>query len=155
EEIGPDGACLKGVDEDAVRPSTQQPLQVRVAHRQRQCADILAVDRQHVEGAELDLVALPAGVQGVEVGDAVDAEDDGLAIDHELLDPVLQRSLDDPREAPGPVVAAAGDQADAVAVALYAKPVTVVLDLMEPVGAGRDDGGSRGKAEIKTLKTCW
>jgi hypothetical protein len=39
-----------------------------------------------------------ARVQGVEVRDAVDAQDHGLAIDNELLVPVLQRAFDDPRE---------------------------------------------------------
>jgi hypothetical protein len=37
-----------------------------------------------------------AGVQGVEVGAAVDAEHHGLAVDDEMLLPVLQRGLDDP-----------------------------------------------------------
>jgi hypothetical protein len=38
-----------------------------------------------------------ARVQGVEVGNAVDAEDDSLAVNDELAMPVLQRGLDDPR----------------------------------------------------------
>ena len=54
-------------------------------HRQRQVANVPAVDRQHIEGAELDGAVLLAGVQRVEIGDAVDAQDDGLAIDDELL----------------------------------------------------------------------
>jgi hypothetical protein len=37
-------------------------------------AQILAAERQDIEGVELDLVVVPARVQGVEVGDAVDAE---------------------------------------------------------------------------------
>jgi hypothetical protein len=37
-------------------------------------------------------------MQGVEVGNTIDPEDDGLAIDNELLLPVLQRGLDNPRE---------------------------------------------------------
>jgi hypothetical protein len=59
-----------------------------------------------------------AGVQAIEIGDAVDADEQhGLAIDHELPVPVLQRSLDDPRKATGPVVAAPRDQAHAITVA--------------------------------------
>jgi hypothetical protein len=38
-----------------------------------------------------------AGMQGVEIGNAVKAQDDRFAIDHKLLDAVLQRSLSDPR----------------------------------------------------------
>jgi len=59
-----------------------------------------------------------AGVQRVEIGDAVDAKDDGLAIDHEVLGAVLQRGLDDPRITLRPVIATLGDQADAIAIAL-------------------------------------
>ena len=56
----------------------------------------------------------------IEIGNAVDAEDDSLAIDDELLSPILQRGLDDPGIALCPVIAAAGDQADAITVPLYA-----------------------------------
>jgi hypothetical protein len=38
-------------------------------------------------------------VQGVEVGDAIGAEDHGLAIDDEMPLPVLQLAFNDPREA--------------------------------------------------------
>jgi hypothetical protein len=53
-------------------------------------------------------------VQGVEVGDAVDTEHHGLAVDHELA--VLQRGLDDPGIAAAPLVAVAGEQAHALAI---------------------------------------
>ena len=42
----------------------------------------VAVHRQHIEGAELDFLAMPAGVQSVEIGDAIDTQGDGLAIEH-------------------------------------------------------------------------
>ena len=53
-----------------------------------------------------------AGIQGAEIGNAVDAQDHGFAVDHEALLPVPHRGLGDPREALGPVIAAAGDQPD-------------------------------------------
>jgi hypothetical protein len=87
-------------------------------------------------------------MQGIEVGDAIDAEDDGLAVDHELLLPDLARGLGDPRVALGPVIAAARDQAYAIGVALQADAIAVVLDLVEPVSAGRDLGPGRGDAEL-------
>src|SRR5215470_3864088 len=59
--------------------------------------------------------------QCVEIGDAVDAKDDGLAVDDELLVPVLQGAFDDPGKAAGPVIAALSDQPDAIAVTLDAK----------------------------------
>jgi hypothetical protein len=57
---------------------------------------------EHVEGVELHFLVVSARVQGVEIGDAIDPEQHRLAIDHELLISVLQRGLDDPREAAGP-----------------------------------------------------
>ena len=42
--------------------------------------------------------------QRVEIGDAVDAKDDGLAVDHEVLGAVLH-VLDDPRITRRPVIA--------------------------------------------------
>jgi hypothetical protein len=77
-------------------------------------------------------------VQRVEIGNAIDAEDDGLAIDDELLVPVPQRALDNPREAPAPVMAVAGEQAHAIAAG-HDRAVAVVLDFVEPVGSLRND----------------
>ncbi|MBR0939495.1 hypothetical protein [Bradyrhizobium jicamae] len=57
----------------------QQPLKVRLAHRQRQASQILTAQRQHVEGAELHLGIVLAVVQRVEIGDPVDAGRDRLA----------------------------------------------------------------------------
>jgi DNA invertase Pin-like site-specific DNA recombinase len=48
-------------------------------------------------------------VQRVEVSDAIDAEHHRLAVDHELLESILQRRLDNSRIAIGPVIAAAGE----------------------------------------------
>ena len=69
-------------------------------------------------------------MQGIEVGDAIDAEHDRFAVDYELLVPVLQCRLDDPRVAVGSVIAAARNQPHTIAVALNAKAVVVILDLV-------------------------
>jgi hypothetical protein len=50
---------------------------------QRQFAQVLAIQRQDVEGVELDLAIMPARVQPVEIGNAIDAEQYRLAVDHE------------------------------------------------------------------------
>ena len=57
------------------------------------------------------------GVQAVEIGYAIDAEKDRLAIDDELGLPVPERGLDDQRVAFRPIVAVASEQPDAGAVA--------------------------------------
>jgi hypothetical protein len=119
------------------------------AHGQRESAQVLAVERHYVEGIELRLRILLAGVQGVEVGDAIDAKHHGLAIDHELPVPVLARCLDDPRVAVRPVVATARNQAHAFAVPLQPEAVAVVFDLMQPVRADRNTGRFGGKAKVE------
>ena len=48
---------------------------------------------------------VPARMQAVEIGAAVDAEQHGLAIDHEGGVAVTERGLGDQREAIAPVVA--------------------------------------------------
>jgi hypothetical protein len=77
-------------------------------------------------------------------------KDDGLAVYHELLVAILQGRLDNPWIPTGPVVAALGDQADAVAVALQPQqPVAVVFDLVQPVRGVGDGGGSGRKAKVE------
>ena len=49
---------------------------------------------QDVEGAKLDLIVMLAGVQRVEVRDAIDAEDHGFAVEHEQPLPDLARVAD-------------------------------------------------------------
>ena len=53
--------------------------------------ELFAVADQHVEGVELHFIVVPARVQPIEVGPAVDAEQHGLAIDHERAVAVSER----------------------------------------------------------------
>ena len=70
-------------------------------------------------------------VQAVEIRPAVDAEQHGLAIDHEGGVAVTERGLGDQREAIAPVVAIAGEQPHAPAVALDDQSISVVLNLVD------------------------
>ena len=82
-----------------------------ILHAQRQAAQVLAVEHENIEGVELHLLLALARMQRIEIGDAVDAQDNRLAVDHELLVPVPERALDDPWETSGPVVTIAGERA--------------------------------------------
>jgi len=86
-------------------------------------------------------------MQGVEVGNTVDAEDDRFAIDDELLHPVLERGFHDPGISPGPVISVARDQPHGIAIALEAQAIAVVLDLVEPIGAVGDLRSASGDAK--------
>lgn len=61
---------------------------------QRQLAQVVTVERENVEGVELHLFVVPAGMEAVEIGDAVDAEQHPLAVEHEGCDPVAERGLE-------------------------------------------------------------
>jgi hypothetical protein len=79
-------------------------------------------------------------MQRVEIGITVNAQDDRLAIDDELLLAVLQRSFNDPGEALCPVVSASGNQRHPIAVALNTQAIAIVFDFVDPVGAGGNLG---------------
>jgi hypothetical protein len=84
------------------------------------------------------MIAL-ARVQRVEIGDAVDAEHHGLAVDGELVVLVLQRGFDNPRISSAAVVAVAAEQTNALTFALNDQAIAVIFDFVEP-------GGRRGDA---------
>src|SRR3981189_162847 len=103
-----DLALFELANENPLRPPCQQARQVVLSKVQRQFPQIVAIQRQDIERVELNLVIMPAGVQTVEIGDAVDAQQHRLAIDDERSRSVLQRGLDDQRITISPVVSVAG-----------------------------------------------
>jgi hypothetical protein len=62
---------------------------------------------------------------------------------------VSQRGLDDVRVPAAPVVAVAGPQPHGLALPLNDQPVAIVLDLVQPIGAGWNLGASRGDAGVE------
>ena len=92
---------------------------------------------------------MPARMPGIEARDAVEGEQYSLAIDDELLAPVLGRGLDDPRIAVGPSVAAPRDQTDAIPVTLEAEALAVIFDFMQSDRAIGDGGCTSRKAKLK------
>ena len=63
--------------------------------------------------------------------------DHGLAVDHERLRLEAERSMNDGREAVGPVMAVAGEAMNASIIPADHQPVAVVFDFMNPKLAGR------------------
>jgi hypothetical protein len=114
ETVWSDLTLLKGAQEDSLQPAGEQPRKIGLAHRQRKSAQIVAAYCEHVEGAGLDFLVVLAGMQRLEIGDAINAQDSGLAVDHKLADAVFQGGFDYPRITIRPVTAAARDQPDAI-----------------------------------------
>lgn len=119
---------------------------------QRQLPEIVAADGQHVEGVSLHLFIVLAGVQAL-IRSAVHTEHDSLAIDHELLFPIPQRGLDDPRISLGPIVAVLGDQPHAIAVTANDQAKPIVLYFVDPVGAGWNFGAAGWDAGLERKLT--
>jgi hypothetical protein len=66
-----------------------------------------------------------------------------------MLLSILEGGFHNPRVPLRPVIAAARDQPDVLAVALHPQAVAVVLHFVEPVGTVGDGSGSGGDAELK------
>ena len=60
---GTDLALLERRDKDAVRPSSQQAVEIGLPERQRELAQVVAIEREAVEGIELHVVLMMARVQ--------------------------------------------------------------------------------------------
>jgi hypothetical protein len=69
-----------------------------------------------------------------------------LAVDHKRVVAIAQRGLDDPRISTAPVVAVAGEQPQAVVLALNDQAVAVVLDFVDPFRPVRNLGAAGGDA---------
>lgn len=66
----------------------------------------------------------------------------------------LQRCLNDPREALRPIVSAARDQPNALAIAFDAKPIAVIFDFIVPLRACRHGLPVGKQAELEFGHAC-
>jgi hypothetical protein len=117
-----------------------------------------AVGELHIRPAERD-GAFDTGAEsslclpecsGIEIRDAaVNAEDDGLAIDDKNAFAGSSAQPQDPGEALCPIVSASGNQPHPITVALHAQAVAIVLDLVDPVGPVRHGGPARRETELE------
>ena len=107
------------------------------------CAQIIAAFSEDIEGTERDLIVMLTGVEGIEIGDAINPEDDGLAVQHKPLLADFAGCLHDPWISVGPIIAASGDRADAITIPFQQEAVAIVFHFAEPVRAGLRFGNSR------------
>jgi hypothetical protein len=101
---------------DAVSTSGKEAGKVGLAKVEGQLAQIVAIQGKDVEGVELDLVVVLPAVQAIEVGDAINTQQHGLAIKDELLGSDAPGGLDDQRIAACPVVTVVGEQPDTISI---------------------------------------
>jgi hypothetical protein len=103
----------------------------------RLCAALTRCLQPEPEGVQHRLMAPALAPQRMEVRRPVVAGDHRLAVDQERRCLDAERSINDGREAVGPVMAALGEAADARAVPAHHQPVAVVFDFVNPQRAGR------------------
>ena len=129
-------------------------LQARLASLERFLPQIVAVDLEHVEGVQ-EHGGIPAlRVQPVEIGHAVIAAHDGLAVDRDRANPQTAGGLDDRRKAVAPIEPAAREQSHPSSLPANHEPVAIVLDLVHPIAPDRsmarprrDTGRDEGERE--------
>ena len=105
-----------------------------------------AIQLQQVEGVEERLRLVPPMAQELERSHSLLITTNDLAIDQAGPHLEVIHGLDHERVAGRPVVAPAGNQPDAHGIAAGHEPEPVVLDLVNPVGAGRRLVGRGGQA---------
>jgi hypothetical protein len=101
---------------------------------------------EQIEGVQHGLADSAAAVQRVEDGDAIRTADHRLAIDRERPGAELRRGDGNCGVAPAPVVAAPREEPHGIAFPADLQPVTVVFDLVDPIGPARRLGGEGGDA---------
>src|SRR4051794_11493313 len=87
-----------------------------------------------------------AGVQPVKIGNAVNAKQHRFAVKDERGLAVPESRFDNQRVTIGPVMAIAGKQPSALALALDDDAIAVIFDFVNPVRSGRDLGAPTSNA---------
>ena len=136
---------------DAIAGLAQEARQRLAAHIPWLAPQVAAVELKQIESVQEGsprAQATDRSAQPIEVRDAVGAADDALAVERHRLDVERRQRLGDRRHAVGVVVAAPGEHAHPVAVAPADEAEAVVLDLVDPLRAGRDRAAERWQARL-------
>jgi len=125
------------VEAHTVPSLAKDARQGRLAYLNRLPPKIRPVQLKQVECVQERLGLVPPMSQELECGQPPLVAAHNLAVDEARPHIEVIHGLDHKRVALRPVVAPAGDQPDAHRVAAGHQPEAVVLDLVNPVGAGR------------------
>ena len=88
-------------------------------------------------------------MQSIEVGSTINTEQYRFAVDYKRGAPIAQGGFNDDRILIRPVVAVAGEQANALPVPLDDQSIAIVLDLVEPIFTGRHRCGAGRETRLK------
>src|SRR5207248_11573029 len=127
---------------DHIRGAFQQLAEPQLADLQRLVAHINAVVGEEIEGVQPDLFVAPSTVQALEIGDPVRTEHNGFSINDEGGFPEPERGLNNQRVTIGPIIAATGQQPDALAFTLDNQAIAIMLYFVKPIRPGGDFGAA-------------
>jgi hypothetical protein len=113
---------------------------------ERQAAQIVAIVLDQVERVEHHRMAGAPGAQRMEVRPPAIADNYRLTIDQERCGVDAEGGINDSREAVSPIVAVAGESANAGAIPPHHQPIPVQLDFVNPERAGRRSSHLRRQA---------
>jgi hypothetical protein len=103
---------------------------------ERHAAQIAAVILQQIEGVERGYVTATPAAQHLEIGETIRPDHDRLAVEREALGFQPSCALCDRRQSRRPIDCLATKKPNALAVAADDDPISVMLDFVNPVGAG-------------------
>src|SRR5262249_41432437 len=128
----------------------EQPDQQHLAPLDALAPQVITIKLNEVEGVEEHAPVIAPVAQPAKHRQAIIVPSDRLAIDQTRVRLEGIRGGGDQREAPGPVVPVASEQAHARSVAAHQHSEAVVLDLVQPARTGRLGGwaGQAGLAEV-------
>jgi hypothetical protein len=122
---------------DACRSLLEQPAELVLPLFDWSAHEIAAVQLQKIEGIEVRLILYSAAPpQQIKDGKALLIANDNLAIDQARPDIKRLDRRHDSREQFAPIVAIAGKEVETPVGAPSHHPISIVLDLMNPAGAG-------------------
>jgi hypothetical protein len=145
--------CALGVRNMLVQAHAGQALpdnasQGRLAGLDWLASHVDAVQLQQVEGEQESGRLVPALTQHLEDGHSTFVAADDFPVDQAGANLKIVYRLHNQGETARPIVAIAGKQTDAHGIAPGHQPIAVVLDLMDPIGAGRGLVGGRRLARF-------
>ena len=100
---------------------------MKIAPSDRMTLFIISADRPPA----LHFVVSLSAVQTFEVGDPIDTEQHGFPVDNEPAGAYTESGLGDQRISAAPVVAVAGEQADAIGVPMHDYSEAVLFDFVQ------------------------
>ena len=137
------------VEDEAVSTAVEELCQLGLALLDRFVPETVTIEFEKIEGTEDCGVMMQSPAEQLKVGQAVAVARDDFSVDNAGAHGERLDGSDDHRKAPRPIEAAPGHESDAPAVATGKHSITIVFDLVKPIGAGGREGRGPWEARLE------